>query len=179
MTTENKNSKKLPIKIGLEKIKSKKTSPKENKTVSSINSEETNLIDCIQILLRLNNVERSHGSIRSMADISEGSFDYKDAVSALRNMEFDANVGKLPFRKLNNGLCPFIAEFKDNKKAVVTKITSKKEYIVFDLESSEKFKKISAIDFKKEYDGGVLLAKSRKQIRNDKKPKKLIGFGLL
>ncbi len=176
MTAENKNSKKLPIKIGLEKSNQKKTSPKENKTVSSTNSEETNLIDCIQILLRLNNVERSHGSIRSMADLSEGPFDYKDAVSALRNMEFDANVGKLPFRKLNNGLCPFIAEFKDNKKAVVTKITSKKEYIVFDLESSEKFKKISAIDFKKEYDGGVLLAKSRKQIRNDKKPKKVDWF---
>ncbi len=176
MTTENKNSKRLPIKIGLEKANQKKISPKENKTVSSTNSEETNLIDCIQILLRLNNVERSHSSIRSMADLSEGPFDYKDAVSALRNMEFDANVGKLPFRKLNNGLCPFIAELKDNKKAVVTKIISKKEYIVFDLESPEKFKKISAIDFKKEYDGGVLLAKSRKQIRNDKKPKKVDWF---
>mgnify|MGYP001410412134 CR=1 FL=1 len=85
MTTENKKSKRLPIKIGLEKANQKIISPKENKTVSSTistNSEETNLIDCIQILLRLNNVERSHGSIRSMADLSEGSFDYKDAVSA-------------------------------------------------------------------------------------------------
>ena len=96
------------------KIKKKK-SPKENKTVSSINSE-SNLIDCIQILLRLNNVERSHGSIRSMADISEGPFDYKDAVSALRNMEFDANVGKLPFRKLNNGLAHLLLSLKIIKK---------------------------------------------------------------
>ena len=111
-----------------------------------------------------------------MADLSEGSFDYKDAVSALRNMEFDANVGKLSFRKLNNGHCPFIAELKGNKKAVVTKITSKKEYIVFDKESPEKFKKFSATDFKKVYDGGVLLAKSRKQVRNDKKPKKVDWF---
>ena len=40
--------------------------------------------------------------------------------------------------KLNNGHCPFIVELKENKKAVVTKISPKKEYIVFDDESSKK-----------------------------------------
>ena len=50
--------------------------------------------------ITIHNIERSHGSIRSMADLSEGSFDYKDAVSALQNMEFDANVGKLSPSKI-------------------------------------------------------------------------------
>ena len=61
-----------------------------------------------------------------MADLSDGPFDYKDAVSALQNMDFNANVGELPIRKLNNGYCPFIVELKDKKKVVVTKISQKK-----------------------------------------------------
>ena len=114
-----------------------------------MDAEVLNLLDCIQILLRFHNVERSHASIISMADVTEGSFDYKDAISALRNMEFDTNVGKLSLRKLNNGLCPFIAELKNNKKAVVTKITPQKEYVLFDSDSPEKFKKLNVKRIKK------------------------------
>ena len=37
-------------------------------------NSEKNLLDCVQILLRFHNIERSHASIRSMADVSERSF---------------------------------------------------------------------------------------------------------
>ena len=66
-----------------------------------------------------------------MADVSNGPFDYKDAVTCLQNMDFDSNVGKLSPSKLNQGHCPLIAELAD-KKAVLTKIVYKKEYIIFD-----------------------------------------------
>ena len=68
--------------------------------------EEKALLDSIQILLRLNGIERSHASIRDVADITEGSFDYRDAVTALENMEFSANVGNLKVSQITQGHCP-------------------------------------------------------------------------
>ena len=140
------------------------------------NKEEKNLLDCIQILLRFHKIERSHASIRSMADVSDGSFDYKDAISALRNMEFDSNIGKIPLRKLVNAHCPLIVELSDKKKSVLTKISSNREYVIYDSDAEEKFTVLSYSDFKKEFTGGVLLAKSRKQIRDEKKPAKIDWF---
>ena len=48
-------------------------------------SEETSLLTSMQILLRINGLERSLSSIRDMADLTEGEFGYSDAVSALEN----------------------------------------------------------------------------------------------
>ena len=149
----------------------------EKKLVSSTtDAEEINLLNCVQILLRHHNIERSHASIRSMADVSNGPFDYKDAVTCLQNMDFDSNVGKLSPSKLNQGHCPLIVELADKRKAVLTKIVYKKEYIIFDSEDPKKFKSFTFSEFKKLYSGGVLLAKSRKQIRDDKQPKKIDWF---
>ena len=89
----------------------------EKKLVSSTtDAEEINLLNCVQILLRHHNIERSHASIRSMADVSNGPFDYKDAVTCLQNMDFDSNVGKLSPSKLNQGHCPLIVELADKEK---------------------------------------------------------------
>ncbi len=163
--TKNNKNKKNTFKIQTAKLE---------KDLS--NSDGTDLLDCIQILLRFHNIERSHVSIRSMADVSDGSFDYKDAVSALQNMEFDSNVGTIPLRKLNNGHCPLIVELKNQRKVVVTKVDPKKEYVIYDSNQPTNYKSYSYRDFKKEFSGGVLLAKSRKQIREDKKPKKVDWF---
>ena len=165
----------------------KKTDDKPENNISKIkpvkiakvineNDEEENLLDCVQTLLRFHNIERSHASIRSMADVSEGPFDYKDAISSLQNMDFDSNVGKMPLRKLIDAHCPLIVELSDKKKAVLTKISPKKEYILYDNNTEEKFISFSYSDFKKEFSGGVLLAKSRKQIRDEKKPAKIDWF---
>ena len=72
-------------------------------------SEETSLLTSMQILLRIFGLERSLSSIRDMADLTEGEFGYSDAVSALENLEFSANVGQLRLRKLTQGHCPAIA----------------------------------------------------------------------
>ena len=168
----------MPTKKTDDKLKNNisKINPVKIAKVVNDNDEEKNLLDCVQILLRFHNIERSHASIRSMADVSEGPFDYKDAISSLQNMEFDSNIGKMPLRKLSDAHCPLIVELSDKKKAVLTKISPKKEYILYDSDTEEKFKSFSYSDFKKEFSGGVLLAKSRKQIRDEKKPTKIDWF---
>ena len=107
-----------------------------------------------------------------MADVSDGPFSYKDAVSALENMEFSANVGKLNIRKLTQGHCPLIVELRGGQKAVLTKINSKKEYQIYDEENEQKYSTYSYHEFKKMFTGGVLLAKSRRQKRDEKSEKK-------
>jgi len=168
----------MPIKKIDDKPKNNisKIKPVKIEKVINENDEEKNLLDCVQTLLRFHNIERSHASIRSMADVSDGPFDYKDAISSLQNMEFDSNIGKMPLRKLSDAHCPLIVELSDKKKAVLTKISQKKEYILYDKNTEEKFKSFSYSDFKKKFSGGVLLAKSRKQIRDEKKPAKIDWF---
>ena len=59
--------------------------PVQKKSKEEIESEETNLLNAIQTLLRFHNIERSHASIRDVADLTKGLFDYRDAVSALQS----------------------------------------------------------------------------------------------
>ena len=81
-------------KIAVSKIPNNRK--KEPKTVTldsnSENKEENSLLNSVQILLRFHGIERSHGSIRDLADISDGTFDFKDAVSAFQNLEFEFNA---------------------------------------------------------------------------------------
>ena len=79
-----------PIKkpSGAEKKSAQKTkkenAPKDEALDTSDNaSQEMSLLASLQILLRINSVERSISSIRDMADLTEGEFGYSDAVSAL------------------------------------------------------------------------------------------------
>ena len=80
---------KIPV-AKIQKNHKEKTNIQSNK-VSADTNEELSLLNSVQILLRTYGIERSHGSIRDLADISDGIFDFKDAVSALRNLEFDSN----------------------------------------------------------------------------------------
>ena len=69
----------------------------ENPTIidtSENASKEESLLSSIQIILRMNGLERSISSIRDMADLTDGEFSYSDAVSAFENLEFSANVGQ-------------------------------------------------------------------------------------
>ena len=95
-------------------------------------SEEKILLDSLQILLRFYGIERSHASIRDIADITDGPLDYRDAVTALENMEFSANVGNLKASQITQGHCPLIIEFKDKTKAVLKSIDRKKKYEIYD-----------------------------------------------
>ena len=150
--------------------------PVVKKSKQEVENEETSLLNSIQTLLRLHNIERSHASIRDLADVTKGSFGYRDAISALQNLDFTANVGAITARKLVDGHCPLIIELKDKKKAVLTKIVSKKEYVIFDNESDEKYVSYNYSEFKKLYTGNALLAKSRKKQREGKKNKGIDWF---
>ncbi len=158
-------------KIAVSKIPNNRK--KEPKTVTldsnSENKEENSLLNSVQILLRFHGIERSHGSIRDLADISDGTFDFKDAVSAFQNLEFESNVGTLAPSKIASGHCPLIIELKDKSKAVLVRAERKKEFEIYDDSVDEKFRKISYSEFKKIYAGGVLLVKSRRQQRDEKK----------
>ena len=128
-------------------------------------SEEISLLSSLQILLRMNGLERSISSIRDMADVTEGEFGYSDAVSTLENLEFSANVGQLRLRKLTQGHCPAIVELKGGKTAVLAKVDPKKEYLLYDESADGKFTKYSEKEFGKIYNGGLLLVKNRRQQR--------------
>ncbi len=165
---------KIPV-AKIQKNHKEKTNIQSNK-VSADTNEELSLLNSVQILLRTYGIERSHGSIRDLADISDGIFDFKDAVSALQNLEFDSNVGVLTPSQITSGHCPLIIELKDRSKAVLVKAERKKEFVIYDESLDEKFKKVSYSEFKKIYAGGALLVKSRRQQRDDKKEKKIDWF---
>ena len=165
--TQNKKESIAPKSIG--KITPVKLSKQKNQANDKSDSSfEDVLLSSLQIFLRFHGIERSHASIRDMADVSEGPYGYRDAVSSLENMEFSANVGKLPARKITEGHCPLIVELKSGKTAVLTKVNYKKEYVFYDEEKSEKYTTIPYKEFKKNFSGGVLIAKSRRQQRDDK-----------
>ena len=139
-------------------------------------SEEKILLDSLQILLRFYGIERSHASIRDIADITDGPFDYRDAVTALENMEFSANVGNLKASQLTQGHCPLIIEFKDKTKAVLKSIDRKKKYEIYDEDKEDKITSYTYSEFKKIFSGGVLIAKSRRQQKEVEKIKKVDWF---
>ncbi len=177
-TTAVKKPKTEINKVALSKVETakKRVASISNENTSDKINEEKSLLDSVQILLRTHGIERSHGSIRDLADISEGTFDFKDAVSVLQNLEFESSVGPLSPSQITSGHCPLIIELKDKSKAVILKAEKKKEFLIYDHTLDEKFRKISYSEFKKVYAGGVLLAKSRRQLRDQKIGKKIDWF---
>ena len=173
---------------GSEKIKPKDVSKnKLEPSVKKINEEEAidtsdhaskefSLLSSLQILLRMNGLERSISSIRDMADVTEGEFGYTDAVSALENLEFTANVGQLKLRKLSQGHCPAIVELKGGKTAVIVNVDPKKEYVLYDEKSENKFSKYNEKEFRKIYNDGILLVQNRRQQRETGKKNKIDWF---
>lgn len=173
---------------GSEKIKPKDVSKnKLEASVKKINEEEAidtsehaskelSLLSSLQILLRMNGLERSISSIRDMADVTEGEFGYTDAVSALENLEFTANVGQLKLRKLSQGHCPAIVELKGGKTAVIVNVDPKKEYVLYDEKSENKFSKYNEKEFRKIYNDGILIVQNRRQQRETGKKNKIDWF---
>jgi ATP-binding cassette subfamily C protein LapB len=138
----------------------------------------TSILQCVQYLLRFHGVEKSVASIRDDADASEGPFDISDAVSTLRHLEFSANVGTLSVNKLTQGHCPFIVSIKGDKFYVVVEVSDEKGIVAFDPESPSTFTPYPKKEFKKIFNSGVLLAKSRKQNKEagDKEVRKVDWF---
>ena len=139
-------------------------------------SEEEQLLACIQFVLRGHGIEKSLASIRDSADNSEGVFDFKDAVSVLRNLEFSSNIGQIKFKKLVSGQLPAIVVLNDSRVCVLLEINSDNQYRLFDPNQETKVSKLPAEEFIKVYSETVLLLKTPKQVRDESKQKKVDWF---
>jgi ATP-binding cassette subfamily C protein LapB len=139
-------------------------------------TEEETILKCVQYILKHGGIDRSLASIRELADISEGAFDFKNAVSALRNMEYSANVGSLNVRKLVAAHCPAIIVLTDKRVAVLVDINDNREFIIYEPVMGEKFSNYSDKEFKKIYTNSILLSKSPSRIRDENKPRGVDWF---
>lgn len=144
---------------------------------TEIVSDEDKTLGMLQFLLRFHGIEKSISSIREIADNSEGPFDFRDCVSALRNLEFSSNVGTLGAKKILPSHCPAIITCKDGSIGVLTEISEEKVYKVFQPDiDDKKVTTYSFREFKSLYSGSLLLAKSPKQQRVDGQPQKVNWF---
>ena len=138
------------------------------------NKQENTLLASVQYILRHYGIERSIGSIREAADVSEEIFNFRDAVSGFRNFDFSANVGQISLRKLLPGHCPAIIRTADGISAVIVKVNPKKEYDLLLLSENNKMEPVSysLVEFKKLFTGDILLVKSATQKFSEKKRKR-------
>jgi ABC-type bacteriocin/lantibiotic exporter with double-glycine peptidase domain len=143
-----------------------------------LNLYDTQILDCLQYLLRFHGIEKSVASIRDIAEVSEGTFDFSDAVSVLRNLDFSANVGLLSMSKLNRGHCPSIIKHKNGSISVLVEITPDNEYYVYSGNSDEPLKKFTKREFGADFSKSILLAKSPRQEDNEKQKKDRLVLGL-
>ena len=134
------------------------------------------ILNCLQYLLRVNGIEKSVASIRETADISAGDFNFEDAVSVLRNLEFSANVGVLKAQQIQDGHCPTIVIFKDNRILVLVKADRKVGYILYDAENPQDFLNLSYSEFKRNFSGSVLLVKSPAKIKKEELPSRKVDW---
>lgn len=142
-----------------------------------LESEES-LIASVQYLLRHNQIEKSVSSIREVADVTSGAFDYKQAVSVFRNLDFSSNVGNLTLKKLNEGHCPVIVRLSDSSSAVLAEIRSKDEYVLMTMDDQKilKPKAFKFSEFKKIYSGDVLLVNKNEKTYKGMSDKKVDWF---
>ena len=75
-TNTSKNLSKIDV------IKVPKSSVENSKVTDGIKTDQY-LLDSLPNILRYYGIERSHASIRDMADVSEGDFDYKGSLAYL------------------------------------------------------------------------------------------------
>ena len=91
----------------------------------SHNLAETSLIMAVQRIIQLGGFEFSIGAIRDLGDLKENNFDFKGAVSALTNLGYQSNFGKIKVKKLKPSHCPCIAFNKDGHALVIEYISEK------------------------------------------------------
>ena len=84
MATTTPKKTKLPI--GKIETVSKPSILEKDKDIKNNSNWGKKLLDSTDF--KVYGIERSHASIRDIADITDGPFDYRDAVAALENMGF-------------------------------------------------------------------------------------------
>ena len=148
----------------------------EVENADKIEGNEASILNCLQYLLRLSGIEKSVASIRETADMSSGEFNFEDAVSVLRNMEFSANVGVLKAQHVKEGHCPTIVVLKDNAIVVLVKADRKAGYILYNPENPKDFLNFSYSEFKSRFSGSALLVKSPAKQKKEELPLRKVDW---
>lgn len=142
----------------------------ETSLVVNSNSEQ-DLLLCLQQLLRGHSIEKSLASIREIAEASDTTFNFLNAVTTLRNLDFTANVGTLMVKKLTDGHCPAIYLNNDGDPVILHEVTAKREFKIFRPNENNEVTQLSEDEFKNQFSTSILLAKSPRQKRGKEKLK--------
>ena len=139
-------------------------------------SEEESLLGCVKFLLRHHGIEKSVASIREVAGLSVGEFDFESAVSALRNLEFSSNVGVMSAKKVKTGHCPSIIVLKDEKIVVLVNVDTSAGYLIFDPNKPLEPITYSLKEFRNVFSGKILIAKSSAQKKEEDQGKQKVDW---
>jgi len=82
----------------------------------------TTLIHAVQHILALSGMAFSAGAVRDLPELTSEAFDPKSAVSALRNVRFEATYGEMKLKKLRATHCPMIGFLKSGDAVVINAI---------------------------------------------------------
>ena len=82
----------------------------------------TTLIHAVQHILALSGMAFSAGAVRDLPELISEAFDPKSAVSALRNVGFEATYGEMKLKKLCATHCPTIGFLKSGDAVVINAI---------------------------------------------------------
>lgn len=82
----------------------------------------TTLIHAVQHILALSGMAFSAGAVRDLPELTSEAFDPKSAVSALRNVRFEATYGEMKLKKLRATHCPTIGFLKSGDAVVINAI---------------------------------------------------------
>ena len=82
----------------------------------------TTLIHAVQHILALSGMAFSAGAVRDLPELISEAFDPKSAVSALRNVGFEATYGEMKLKKLRVTHCPTIGFLKSGDAVVINAI---------------------------------------------------------
>ena len=82
----------------------------------------TTLIHAVQHILALSGMAFSAGAVRDLPELISEAFDPKSAVSALRNVGFEATYGEMKLKKLRATHCPTIGFLKSGDAVVINAI---------------------------------------------------------
>ena len=126
---------------------------------------EMSLLLCVQRLLRDSGVNYSVSAIRDLPALSQGTFDPKDAVSALSNAGFFANAGEMKVRDIAQGHCPLIAFTRVGEAFLIQGVTDIDELQVISLVDGENEEVISRELAGKECAEFVIIAVKKPEIK--------------
>ena len=133
----------------------------------NLRRHETQLLQCVQRILRTDGQNFSEAAIRDLPDLTEQAFGPRDAVSALSNCGFVASGGELKAAEITMGHCPLIGFDKDGSPFLILGVTSGGILQIASSEANFTEEKIKLDVFSENFSEFVILAKRRPEIKSN------------